>query len=385
MFRRRMIGIVAAAGWACSKPPATGGTVHFGMWAGDEEANRFFQSVVAPRVAREHHIQLRLIPASDTAELIAKLLNEKRAGRTAGGSLDVLWLNGENFRSARRNGLLWGPFADRLPNAKLYDPASLERDFGAPIDGMEAPWQRTQYVFAHDTARTPEPPRSFQAFEDWMRVHPGRFTYVAPPDFNGSAFLRHLLVFHGGSAAAFHTFDAELYAAASEKAFAWLRRIRPYLWRRGETYPQAHRELLRMFANGEVDFAMGYGPAFASVRIARGEFPATVRTFLLESGTLGNYSYLAIPFNTSNSAAALVLINHLLSFEHMIEQSRRLGHPSPYDARRLSAEQRAAVEALPRGIATLPDAELAARFLPEPDSEYLSRLEKDWIEKVLRP
>ena len=51
--------------------------------------------------------------------------------------------------------------------------------------------------------------------------------------------------------------------------------------------------------------------------------------------------------------------------------------------RRLSSEQRKAVEALPRGIATLSYAELAAHYIPEPDAQYLNRLEKDWLEKVL--
>ena len=62
--------------------------------------------------------------------------------------------------------------------------------------------------------------------------------------------------------------------------------------------------------------------------------------------------------------------------------SKRIQHPQCLD--RLSPEQRALVEALPRGPATLPDSALSAHFFSEPDAEYLNRLEKDWIGKVLR-
>ena len=58
---------------------------------------------------------------------------------------------------------------------------------------------------------------------------------------------------------------------------------------------------------------MSYGPSFASERIARGEYPATARTFVFDEGTIGNYSYLAVPFNADNPAGALVVINHLMS------------------------------------------------------------------------
>src|SRR5262249_59301649 len=101
-------------------------------------------------------------------------------------------------------------------------------------------------------------------------------------------------------------------------------------------------------------------------------------------GTIGNYSYLAIPFNASNPAGALVVINHLMSPSHALDQGRALGSLFPLSPDGLTTEERAAVEALPLGPATLPAAELAKHQLPEPDAQYLERLEKDWREKVLR-
>jgi putative spermidine/putrescine transport system substrate-binding protein len=189
----------------------------------------------------------------------------------------------------------------------------------------------------------------------------------------------------GAEPAAFQEgFDAALYARTSTRTLAWLRDLRPYLWRSGETYPATPAELDRLFVNGEVDFSMSYGPTFASERIARGEFPPTVRTFVFDAGTIFNYSFLAIPFNAPNPAGALAVINNWLSPAHALARARALGGIIPIPPDRLTAAERAAVEALPVGPATVPVATLAAHRLPEADAGYLVRLERDWLREVLR-
>lgn len=371
--------------WERVLESARGTTVNYAMWAGDEARNRYFQGVVAETIKGKYGVALRIIPLSDTAEIINKLLNEKGAGKTTGGSVDMVWINGENFRTARQADVLWGPFADHLPNIRYFDEEARARDFGTSIGGYEAPWQKAQFVLAYDTARIPEPPRSIAALGDWIKAHPGRFTYVAPPDFTGSAFIRHILFHFGGGSRPFQSgFDRALYRKASAATIDFLNEIKPFLWRRGETYPATPKEQDRLFANGEIDFAMSYGPSFASEGIARGEYPPTTRTFIFAEGTIGNYSFLAIPFNASNLPGTLVVINHLMSPEHALEQSRVLGSVFPLTLDRVNEEERRAAEALPRGPATLPAAELAAHLLPEADAQYLERLEKDWLEKVLR-
>jgi putative spermidine/putrescine transport system substrate-binding protein len=364
---------------------ARGTTVNYGMWAGDEARNRYFQTSVAAALKQKYDLTLRLVPNSDVAEAVNKLLNEKGAGKTSGGSIDFVWINGENFRTAKQAGVLWGPFAESLPNIRYYDEEARGRDFGTPIEGLEAPWQRAQFVIAYDTARVPEPPRSIEALRGWIKAHPGRFTYIAPPDFTGSVFIRHLLLHFGGGAQNFQRgFDEALYQKAAAATVEYLNDIEPHLWRKGETYPASPGEADRLFANNEIDFTMSYGPSFASDKIARGEYPPTVRTFVFDAGTIGNYSFLAVPFNAANVAGALVAINYLMSPEHAIEQGRALGTLFPMRLDRLSEEERQAVNALPRGPATLPLETLAAHQLPEPDAQYLERLEKDWAEKVLR-
>lgn len=365
---------------------ASGTTVNFAMWSGDDARNRFFQGTVTKVLADRFGIRLRLVPTADPADVVNKLLTERRGGRIGGGSIDVVWINGENFRTAKQGAVLWGPFATHLPNVAHYDPEATRADFGTPTEGFEAPWEYAQFVFAYDSARVPTPPGTLPELKEWIAAHPGRFTYPAIPDFTGSAFIRHVLIHASGAPpdAFAQPFDDRLYAQASAAAIAWLRDIRAGLWRRGETYPASPAELQRLFANGEIDFAMNYGPTFAADLIARGLLPPTVRTFVLREGTLANYSFLAIPFNAANPAGALSVINHLLSAEHAIRRMQEVGGVFPLVPESLTGAERRLIEAAAHaGPATLPLAVLKAHAINEADAEYLARFERDWRREVL--
>ena len=89
------------------------------------------------------------------------MVAEKAAGRTEGGSVDLIWLNGENFAAMKSQNLLYGPFVDRLPNFRYVDtvgkPTTLV-DFTIPTEGLEAPWGMAQFVFFYDTKAVAEPP-----------------------------------------------------------------------------------------------------------------------------------------------------------------------------------------------------------------------------------
>lgn len=369
--------------WPDIEQRARNSVVNFAMWSGDENRNRFFKTEVTEKLKEKYGIVLNIVPLGDTAEAVNKLLTEKQAGKSSGGSIDMIWINGENFRTTKQGGLLWGSFSERLPSFSLYEADAGNVDFGTPVDGLEAPWQRSQFVFAFDTARLNDAPRSIEKLGEWIQANPGKFTYPAPPDFTGSAFLRHVLFHFGGGAKNFEKFDEQLYSTASTKTFAFLNEIKPFLWRRGENYPNSPSELNRLFANREVEFTFAYGATFASEAIKRNEFPSSVRTFVLGEGTIKNYSFLAIPFNASNAAGAMVVINYLMSHEFQLRQSMVLGSIYPHDLSKLSDAERIAVTNLARGEATLSAEELSAHAVPEADSAYLERLEKDWRSQVL--
>ncbi|MEL6964509.1 MAG: ABC transporter substrate-binding protein, partial [Pseudomonadota bacterium] len=184
------------ATWKGVLADAEGQTVYFNAWGGDETINSYIDWI-GDEVKRRFDVTLKHVKLADTAEAVARVVAEKTAGREDGGSIDLIWINGENFASMKEQDLLFGPFAHDLPSFAHVDvegkPTTI-LDFTVPTDGFEAPWGMAQFVFFHDTDRVPEPPRSIQELLAWAKDHPGRFTHPSPPDFIGSTFLKHLMI-----------------------------------------------------------------------------------------------------------------------------------------------------------------------------------------------
>ncbi|HYG56728.1 MAG TPA: ABC transporter substrate-binding protein [Symbiobacteriaceae bacterium] len=378
----------AAADWATITAAARGTTVKFYMWGGSDTINRWVDGYVARRMSELYGVKVQRVPM-DAPDFINKLLTEKQAGQTA-GSIDLIWVNGANFKTARQGDLLWGPFAGRLPNFQAYVNAAspdVVTDFGFPVDGYEAPWGKAQFVMIYDSARVPEPPRSFAALAEWVRQNPGRFTYPAPPDFTGSAFTRMALYeTTGGFAQYLTTYDEARLTQRWQPAWDLLTGMAPHLWLQGETYPETLARLHQLYADGEVWFSMSYDPAEASNMILKGAWPETTRTYLLDAGTIGNTHFTAVPFNAPNKPGAMLLADFLLSPEAQINKQdpHQWGDFVAIDPQKLPDADRQKLAGLARGPATLSPAELSARRVPELAPEYVGKLEAGWREQVAR-
>ena len=368
---------------------AKGQTVDWFMWGGSPSVNAYVNGFVAEHLKERYDVTLRQVPVNDISEVISKLLVEKQAGKHEGGEADLLWINGENFRTAKGNELLYGPFAVILPNQSLVDwnRASVQNDFGEAVGGLESPYGSAQVVLSYDTARMTEPPKSIGELLEWVRRNPGKFSYPAPPDFTGSVFVRHVFYHATGDVDAWQgDFEQATFDEAAQKTYDILRDLAPSLWREGKTYPESPVRLAQLFADGEVDFAIDYNPANASKKIHDGLYPETVRTFVFEEGTIANTHFVAIPFNASDKEAAMVLANFLLSPEAQYQKADPAiwGDLPAIDPTRLDETWRKKFAELERGVATLSDEILQAHQLPEPPSEILIQLEQGWEEHVLK-
>ncbi|WP_035066156.1 ABC transporter substrate-binding protein [Nitratidesulfovibrio termitidis] len=375
----------ASLPWSEVEAAARGTTVRFHMYGGMATANRYVDGFVAPELARRYGITLVRVPM-EAPVFVNRLLAEKSAGR-ATGSMDLLWINGENFRNARLGGVLWGPYAPALPNMALTDPVQSSTDFGYPVDGYESPYGRAQLVLEYDTARIPEPPRTMAQLGEWVKAHPGRFTYPQPPDFTGSAFIRQAFyALTGGHAQYMRPLDKDLLGRKAPVLWGWLRDLAPHLWQAGRAYPRDAAALDALFARGEVDFSVSYHPAHAQALIDDGTYPATVRTVVLDDGSIFNTHFVAIPFNAPNKAGAMVVANFLLSPEAQLAKMDPAwwGDFPAIEVGRLPEEWRARFAAMKMGEATLSPDVLAKRAVPEIPADWLEALERGWDAEVLR-
>ncbi|MGH8936347.1 MAG: ABC transporter substrate-binding protein [Acidimicrobiia bacterium] len=353
-----------AADWASVQRGAAGQTVRWWMFGGDERVNRYVDQLVAPAAA-ELGINLVRVPVADTADAVQRVLAERRAGG-AGGGVDLVWINGENFTLGKEAGLWLEGWSEALPNSRYVDWAdpTIARDFGVPVEGQESPWSRAALVFAHDRRRTPEPPRSFEELLALARRHPGRVTYPAPPDFTGSAFVR-----------------LAVQTLGEERAFALLEELKPLQWQRG-LVPGSEAELNRLFGDGQVDFAISYDPSFVLTEVGRGVFPESARPFVFSTGTLQNVSYVAIPAGAAHAAGALVVANLLLDpgLQAAKADPALLGLPTVLDRSRLSPAQRRLFE-IPVGSPHL--LEDLGPLLSEMAPNRVIAIEERWRGEVL--
>lgn len=376
--------------WKSVAEEATGQEVNMYMWGGNENINRYLDEWVAPRLQEEHDVELNRVPVNDAQDFVNQLVDEKSAGKTE-GSMDIIWINGENFKAAKDNGLLWGNFTGQLPNFQDYiDPEAPEvaADFGEPVEGLEAPWGKAQFVLVYDEDKVKNPPKSMEELAAWAKENPGKFTYPALPDFTGSAFIRHVLYETTGGHEQYQQPAAEIADLEThlEPMWQYLNGIEPYLWRKGETYPESLAKQEQLFASGEVWMTMSYDPALAASEVLKGRFPESTRTYVLDGGTLANTHYLSIPFNSSQKAGAMVAINEMMSPEAQTAKlsPENWGDLSALDFEKLSAEQQQALNDVDLGAATLPIEELEQKRLPELSSDYIEIIEKGWMENVAK-
>jgi putative thiamine transport system substrate-binding protein len=372
----------APSSWNQALAQARGQTVYFNAWGGDPKINAYI-SWAGERLKADYDVSLRQVKLSDTAEAVARVLAEKTAGRQDGGSVDLIWINGANFAAMKREHLLFGPFTQMTPNYRLVDIAGRPTttvDFTVPVEGMEAPWGLAQIVFLYDTARLADPPRSMAQLLAFAEAHPGRFTYPAPPDFTGVTFLKQALYeLTGNPESLVRPVTDQDFAAASAPLWAYLDRLHPLLWRAGRQFPTTSEALRQALDDGEIDIAFNFNPAEASSAIAQGLLPATVRSYVFDRGSIANTHFLAIPFNASAKAGAMVAANFLMSPEAQAHKQdpRVWGDPTVLDLAKLAPAERKLFAELPLGVATLPPEKLG-RTLPEPDPSWMTRLTEEW-------
>jgi len=373
-----------AAPWQQVVDQAKGQQAAIYMWGGSDSSNTWMDTYVATSVQQRYGVTLRRVPIAGTPDVINKLLGEKQAGRQS-GSADLLWINGENFKTARQGDLLWGPFSERLPSFTTYydtQAPDITTDFGYPVEGYEVPWGRAQFVMVYDSAKVPNPPGSFAELAVWVQNNPGRFTYPAPStDFTGSAFLRMALYeTTGGHQQYLGSFDQAKLESKWRATFDYLNRLKPNLWRKGETYPETLSRLDQLYADGEVWMSMHYSPTEPANLITKGLYPATTRTFVFDAGTIANTHFLAIPFNAPQKAAAMVVANFLLSPEAQASKFDPInwGDFPAFDPKKVPAAINQQMARVDLGPSTLPTDVLANHRVPEIAADYVKILQDGW-------
>ena len=360
---------------------AKGQTVFFNAWGGGDRINQYIEWA-AKRIQEDYGVTLEHVKVGDIAEVVGQIEAAKAVGRDTDGNVDLMWVNGENFAAMKRNDLIWGAFANRLPNATLVqDSPSIKMDFSVPVEGLESPWGGAQLVFFHDSTLLSEPPKSAGALLAFVKDG-GRFAYPAPPAFHGTTMVKQFLyeLTDQPDALAKPVNEAD-FEAVTAPLWTYLDELHPGLWGRGKSWPDSDEKTRQLLDDGELDIALSFNPNEASAAVKDGQLPDSVRTFAFENGTIGNTHFVTIPYNAKAKEGAMVVANFFLSAE---AQARKAdpevwGDPSVLDVQKLDDADKLAFDSIDLGPWVLPVD--ARKTLPEPHASWAGALEEAWLKR----
>ncbi len=377
----------AGSDWEPVLAQAKGQTVNWYMYGGDDTLNAFITGYVADQLGKVG-VTLNQVKITDTVDAVNKVLGEVQAGRTTDGSVDAIWVNGENFATGVQANLWSCGWDKTLPNSQFVDftDPAVANDFGIPVNGCEAVWQQADSALVYDSAELDVADvRSVSTLFDWARSNPGQFTYPAPPDFTGSMAVRTILYDTiGGPTTLSGPFDETNYTNATAELWPRLKDVAGSLWRGGETYPQSQTAVEKLYSDGEISAFFTYGPGAVGDQVDKGLYPASTRQAVLAGGNIGNRSFVAIPANAANRAAAMVLANVLQDPQSQLELLTVEGTYPGIDVTKTSPEVQAQFAAVPVHPSVLPLTALTENAQPELAAKYLTRIEQDWTTNVLQ-
>ncbi|MFG0606938.1 ABC transporter substrate-binding protein [Vibrio mimicus] len=357
---------VSAQSWEEITEKARGQTVYFHAWGGSQEINSYLRWS-ADLLKSRYGVTLQHVKVTDIAETTTRLIAEKAAGKNEQGSVDLVWINGENFKSMKNSGLLYGPFVELLPSWQMVDKTlPVDSDFSEPTEGLEAPWGVGQLVFIHDKQLLNNPPTSFAELLNYAKAFPNRISYPQPPEFHGTSFLKAALIELSQYAPELnHPVDPTTFQQVTQPLWQYLDELHAVAWRKGKQFPSGSSQMMQLLDDRQLDLAITFNPnAVFSAQIT-GQLAPTTQTYAMKNGALSNIHFLAIPWNANAKEGALVAINFLLSAE---AQSRKgdlavWGDPSVLKAQYLTGSAKNTI--------LFPS-------IAEPHPSWQSALETEW-------
>lgn len=374
------------------------GRVRFYYWGGSDLLNVWMDRAVAPAM-KARGITLEPVRLTGTKDAIDLVLAERGAGRGPGeGSVDLVWVNGENFATLHAQDALFGAFVPRLPNARYLaldpeDPRAQPNlsDFGTPTGGREVPWSGEQYLCAYDSDRVEAGAlfHDFDGLRAYLQDNPGKFSYVKPPHYLGNTFVQQVIYAlnpDGTGAAPFQADAGEIgpeeLARLIAPAMEYLQEIEPLLLGAAQGAPRYFEDAAALdgaFLNGEVHFACKFGIYAPATQKATGTYPEGARAFVFPRGAMiRNKSYLAMPDTAPNPAAALVLADWMTSPEAQISKLAATGFPAGIDAWLLEADQRRALDEAAPGLEGIDRAALEKNAAPDTNASLVGIIEHVW-------
>ncbi|MBK4346299.1 extracellular solute-binding protein [Lacisediminihabitans changchengi] len=241
--------------------------------------------------------------ASTDAVQLAKIAASAKSGK--GSPMDVI-IDASFIADASEAGLLKPISKTTIPNL-----ANVTENMLGTHD--EIPYRGSAVILAYDSAKVAAPPTTLPKLIDWIKAHPGQFTYNNPSTGgSGQGFVQAVL--DSGMDEASVTKMATGYDVKAQSkwkdGFDVLKSLTPAIYQ--QHYPDGNTGSLNLLGTGEVSMVPSWSDIFLTAKKA-GSLGKSVKAVSISGPAMpGGASYLAIPKNSAHVKAAETLLNWVL-------------------------------------------------------------------------
>lgn len=209
-------------------------------------------------------------------------------------------------------------FFEPIDTSKIPNYANLKYKDNVIGDSF-IPYRGTSVFLAYNSDAVSDVPTTADELYQWIKDHPGRFTYNDPSTGNsGFAFVANT-IYNQLPAEAALSDDMKWetdHQTEWDNAFNLLKELHPYLYQTAGKvqYPIKNQGSLDLLATQEVDMT----PAFANMVFSQmnmGTLPESIKLTQLAEPFMGGLAGFLMPKIGSDKEAALAVIDYYLSYE----------------------------------------------------------------------
>lgn len=332
-------------------------------------ALNWLKSNMVPHMETKLGVKIHIITLN-YAELRDKLKNEK-INEVTTGSADLLVMSKSGFKQLKDQGLLYGPFSNKLPNAAMnqaadsYENANFD---GTTTDNMAVALGKNQLVLFYDEDKMEIPPQSLSEFKAYINSNPGKVALPSLDTQEGQAFVQTLAASLCDQK---KLYEKSLKPAEMNAIFApvanFLKEVKPNLYQQGQTPPASANEMDKLFKGGQISFSMSMDQNRAVTMTKEEKMPDGAKATVLSSGTTGMVYYGIIPFNSANKSGAMAVLNEWLSGEMQGDKydSKNWGDLPSVDPMRMEKTESEKITKIVVKRSGLKEADLSAARLPQ--------------------
>ncbi len=283
----------------------------------DDEYVKWLESSFADYLLEKYSVRLTVKETSfeqlETQLLEDKVLHDRGEGNP--GRYDLVIFSGNGFSSLKNNKLIYGSFADKIPNVKLLDLKSNSFLYREKLanDGYFVPVARKMLTLLYSSDIFYESPQDYEELFDTLSRLKGYATYPDPrTTLEGEAFLLGIV----SEKVVMDSYvrgdrDLDKFALEVRTALRPLVRLRAGLMDAGLKYPT---NIEQLFTDGKTYFSMSMDYLRVEDKVKNYEYPDTTSSFVMSP--VGTYNTVSvIPFNSENKSGAMVVVSALLEPE----------------------------------------------------------------------